>query len=201
MIGIVDYNVGNIGSVKKKLDRLMIPSFISNKPKELKNASRLILPGVGSFAEGMNQINKLGLREFLDESALRKKIPIMGICLGMQLMGQHSEEGNVLGLKWLDFSVVKFKPSENLKVPHVGWNTIRIKKKNQILNGIVENTEFYFSHSYYASLTNDEDIILETNLGITFPSAVSKENIFGFQFHPEKSHHFGDVIFQNFINY
>lgn len=200
MIGILDYGIGNIGSVKRKLDLLEIRSFVANSPLELQKADKFIFPGVGHFSEGVRNLKRSGLWDFLNESVLVKKKPILGICLGMQLMGKYSEEGGTEGLGWFDFNVEKFKikDKKKFKVPHVGWNQVVSKKASRLLYDLQPDSEFYFTHSYHVSTSHSEDILLETNHEYSFVSGVEREMIFGLQFHPEKSHHYGNMFFLNF---
>ena len=202
MIGIIDYNMGNVGSVKRKLDLLNIDSLISNSVTELGKVDKLILPGVGNFSQGVIELKKLGLWDFLNTAVLERKIPILGLCLGMQLMGKQSEEGGLNGFGWLDFEVVKFRIDNKIKykVPHIGWNQIRIMKDSRLFRNMIQNPEFYFIHSYHAVTLNATDILLETNYEYPFVSGLEMGNIFGLQFHPEKSHNNGDCIFINFEN-
>lgn len=216
MTVIVDYHMGNHHSVKKKLDGLKVESIISSDPTDILKADKLILPGVGHFGKAMENLRSLNLIDALNEAVLVKKTPILGICLGMQLMAKFSEEGienrelraesrdlfSVKGLGWFDAEVVKFKVNDTLrfKVPHTGWNTISIEKESPLMKNIPADSEFYFVHSYYFKPNNDEDVLNFTNYESRFASAVSKENIFGVQYHPEKSHDVGLVLLKNFLN-
>jgi len=202
MIGIIDYNMGNVGSIKRKLDLLNIDSLISSSVTELGEVDKLILPGVGNFSQGVKELEKLGLWDFLNSAVLEKKIPILGLCLGMQLMGKYSEEGGLKGFGWLEFEVVKFRIANKIKykVPHIGWNQIQIMKESQLFRNMIQNPEFYFIHSYHAITINASDILVETDYEYPFVSGIERGNIFGLQFHPEKSHEFGDCIFINFEN-
>jgi glutamine amidotransferase len=200
MIGIIDYNMGNVGSIKRKLDLLRIDSLISNSVIDLEKVDKLILPGVGNFSQGVYELKNSGLWDFLNRSVISQSTPILGICLGMQLMGNRSEEGDGLGLGWFDYDVVKFKMNDKLrfKVPHIGWNTIELKKESLLMKKLDEKSEFYFTHSFHAMAQDENDILSETFFEYPFISAVERNHIFGLQFHPEKSHSFGDIIFQNF---
>lgn len=192
--------MGNIHSVYKKLNRICSP-VVSSNPHEIISADKIILPGVGHFAKAMNNIVSLNILEALSEGVLVNKKPILGICLGMQLLAKFSEEGNVKGLGWIDAEVVRFKINNQLKykVPHVGWNTIDIKKQNPLMNGVSEKSEFYFVHSYHFNCKDENDVLNTTNYEYDFVSAVAKENIFGVQYHPEKSQDAGDILLNNFI--
>lgn len=201
-IVIVDYGMGNLHSVFYKIKKLNADVAICSDKKVMESALKIILPGVGHFAAGMKKINNLGLRDVLDRKALVEKIPIMGICLGMQLLTNFSEEGNVEGLGWIKAVTRRFDKDkmEGLKIPHMGWNTI-IKKNDQagILNGTDEESFFYFVHSYNVKCENDDNVLCKTTYGIEFDSGIVKENIFGFQFHPEKSHDSGLQLLKNFV--
>lgn len=197
-VGIIDYQMGNIRSVQKAFYTLDIPAVISNKADDLKNASHLILPGVGHFSKGMENIKKFGLQDLLNELVVIKGKPILGICLGMQLMSDFSEEGNSDGLSWIKGKTIRFK-NINLKIPHTGWNSVIKINDNSLLNDINEESEFYFVHSYHVICDNIQDIILKSTYGIEFVSGFRKKNIVGLQFHPEKSHSDGLKLLKNFI--
>ena len=202
ILAIVDYGMGNLNSVKKKLDRLKVASKITSNPKEIINAEKIILVGVGHFAKAMKNIQELGLLEVLNEVAIIKKKPVLGICLGMQLMANDSEEGNTEGLGWINANVRKMKVNDTLKfkIPHMGWNKIIKSKESALMKGIPKSTEFYFVHSYYFQSNETSDILNETEYSFKFTSAVEKDNIFGVQYHPEKSHDVGDILLNNFIS-
>jgi cyclase len=209
--------MGNLHSVKKKLDHLKVDAVISSDPAIILNATKLILPGVGHFGNAMKNLREMHLLDALNEAVLVKKTPILGICLGMQLMAKTSEEtlehgawnmehGNVnkeLGLGWFDAEVVKFSYEDTLrfKVPHTGWNTISIEKESPLMKDIPANSEFYFVHSYYMKANDSNDVLNYTDYGIKFASAVSKGNIYGFQYHPEKSHDVGMKLLENFCGF
>lgn len=190
-VAILSYGAGNVASVQNALERLGVNAFISDSPNELMQADRLIFPGVGHATHAMHNINSKGLGTVLSSF----KRPILGICLGMQLMGKASEEGDTLGLNLMDFNVNLFRIPE--KVPHMGWNSIEVTK-NPILKGIPSGSYFYFVHSYYAELSTNT--IATCNYTIPFTAAVNKDNRFGVQFHPEKSGDAGIEILRNFIN-
>jgi imidazole glycerol-phosphate synthase subunit HisF len=207
MLVIVDYKMGNLHSVKKKLDRLKVDAVISSNPTVILNATKLILPGVGHFGNAMKNLRELNLLDALNEAVLVKKTPILGICLGMQLMAKESRESRSesgeQGLGWFDAEVVKFTFEDTLrfKVPHTGWNTISIEKDTPIMKDIPENSEFYFVHSYYMKAKDSSDVLNYTDYGTRFASAVSKGNIYGFQYHPEKSHDVGMKLLENFCGF
>jgi imidazole glycerol-phosphate synthase subunit HisH len=200
MIVIIDYGMGNIGSILNMLTRLGHPAVISNDLNIIKSASHLILPGVGAFDTGMNHLHGLNLLDSLNQKVLLEKTPILGICIGMQLMAQFSEEGQEKGLGWLTGEVKKFNfenTAQQLRVPCVGWNNVKPKKNNPLL--MEEFQKFYFVHSYHYQTAKTEEIIGTAQYGYEYPVMIRQENIFGVQFHPEKSHQFGLKLFENFI--
>lgn len=193
--------MGNLGSVLKTLNYLNVEAKISESKSDLEAASKIILPGVGHFAVAMAKLRELDYVELLSKRVLEDKIPVLGICLGMQLLGVYSEEGDSQGLGWIDASIRKFKIENKLrwKVPHMGWNSIDIQKKHVLLENVNQGELFYFVHSYYMSCNNNQDILARTNYSEDFTSIVQKNNIFGTQFHPEKSHEQGLKLISNFI--
>ena len=200
-IVIVNYGMGNLNSVKKKLIHLNVNAIISSDVNDILAADKLILPGVGHFQKAMENLKKLNLLDTLNTAVHVKQKPILGICLGMQLMANKSEEGDVEGLGWIDADVVKFRVKDNLKykVPHVGWNQINKLKESSLMKNIPELSEFYFVHSYHFQVNNNSDILNETEYEYKFSSAIEKNNIFGVQYHPEKSHDVGEQLLRNFI--
>ncbi len=201
MIGIIDYGVGNIFSVKKALESINVSCLIIKNPKDLENVQKIILPGVGHVESGMKMLRELNFIEPLFKSVFVDKKPILGICLGLELMTLHSEEGNIDCLGWLPAYTKKFTTKdENIRFPHMGWNTLKIIKNHPILKGIDENSEFYFAHSYFVSANENDIVTCKTEYGSIFDTILIKDNIFGFQFHPEKSHKFGLILLQNFAN-
>ena len=201
-VAIVDYGMGNLNSVKKKLYRLKTTASITSNPKDIIKADKIILVGVGHFAKAMKNIKELDLLDALNEVAIIKKKPVLGICLGMQLMAKDSEEGKTEGLGWLDANVRKMQVDDTLKfkIPHTGWNKITQSKKSHLMKGIPESSEFYFVHSYYLRSNETSNILNETEYCFKFTSAIEKDNIFGVQYHPEKSHDVGEVLLKNFIS-
>ena len=201
MIVIVDYGMGNIGSLKNILKKIGHQAIISNDLNEIRNASKLILPGVGHFEEAMVNLHRLNLIKILNHKVLVEKTPILGICLGMQLMTSFSEEGNVHGLDWIKGKTAKFTfPNQpEIKIPHMGWNEIIPSKSNKINTDFEIPSRFYFVHSYFVSCEDSNDILHETDYHGVFTSAFNKENIYGVQYHPEKSHVFGLQLMKNFI--
>ena len=200
-IVIVDYGTGNLNSVHKSLDRLGVDSIISSDPNDIDSADKLILPGVGHFGNAMANLRELNLLDALHEAVLVKQKPILGICLGMELMANRSEEGNVAGLGWIDAEMIRFNISnkKRYKVPHIGWNKIWIKKNSLLMKNVSESSEFYFVHSYHLKINNQSDTLNETQYELIYPSAIEKDNIFGVQYHPEKSHDAGEQLLRNFV--
>ncbi len=200
-IVIIDYGMGNHFSIQKKMNRLGYNALVTNDAKLISNAEKIILPGVGHFGKAMENLHQLNLVETLNKEVLQKKKPILGICLGMQLMATSSEEGGTKGLNWIDAVVKKFSITDQLKykVPHTGWNQIKRIKNSKLLNGLTDSPEFYFVHSYYFNCKNNVDALCSTNYESEFISAIEHENVFGVQFHPEKSHDTGMQLLKNFI--
>jgi glutamine amidotransferase len=198
MIVIIDYGMGNLGSIANMIKKVGAKSIITSDLEEIKRADKLILPGVGSFNNGMRELKELGLIDTLNTKVLEDKTPILGICLGMQLMTQSSEEGELDGLGWIEAESKRFV-SKSLKVPHMGWNIIYNQKESKLFTPTDDEERFYFVHSYYVSCNNREDILTTTSYGHNFVSSFEKENIVGVQFHPEKSHKFGMRLFKNFV--
>jgi imidazole glycerol-phosphate synthase subunit HisH len=202
MIVIVDYKMGNLGSISHKIKKLGHSSVISSDISVIKKAKKIILPGIGSFEKAMKNIHEMNLIDILNEKVLVEQVPLLGICLGMQLVTEKSEEGNSKGLGWINGEVVKFKVKDSLKhkIPHIGWNQISIAKESLLMKGIPDLSEFYFVHSYYVKQGNQDDVLNETEFEYKFTSAIQKGNIFGVQYHPEKSHDTGALLLKNFIN-
>lgn len=200
-IVIIDYGMGNIGSIANMIKFVGAKSIITSDKKIIENASKVILPGVGHFDKAMQNIQQLDLQDVITYKAMEQKIPFLGICLGMQLMCNRSEEGNLDGLKFIDADVCHFSFAEDsqLKIPHMGWNTIIKNKTMPILDGLDSNSRFYFVHSYFVKCNKAEDTLTYTDYGGRFTSAFLSDNLIGAQFHPEKSHKFGVKLFKNFI--
>lgn len=203
MITLIDYGSGNIHAIANIYKRINIPYIITNDPKELKDAQKLILPGVGDFDETMMLLNNLGIKDVLDELVVNKKTPILGVCVGMQILGNKSEEGSLEGFGWIKGRVRKIDESKLLNkphLPHMGWNTVAIKRENPLFDNVITENGFYFLHSYYFDCEDNADVLTTTQYGEEFASAINHENVFGFQFHPEKSHQNGIELFRNFAN-
>ncbi|PCI99624.1 MAG: imidazole glycerol phosphate synthase subunit HisH [Flavobacteriales bacterium] len=201
MITIIDYGAGNVKSVENMLKKIGVESILTNKIEKIKSATKLILPGVGHFDYGMQNLQRTGIIETLDKKVLVEKTPILGICLGSQMLGNQSEEGIEKGLGWIDMDVKKFNLNDSsLKVPHMNWSNTTPNKKSKLFESMFENPRFYFVHSYFMSPNNHEDTLCSVNYGGNFVAAVEKENIYGVQFHPEKSHKFGMKLLENFAN-
>jgi len=198
---IIDYGMGNLRSVERSLHRMEITPIISSDPAEISKADKIILPGVGHFKKAMENLCGLRLIDSLHEFALVKQKPILGICLGMQLLASSSEEGNVNGLDWIKSTVIKFKVTDSLhyKIPHIGWNKLNHKRESMLLKNIREESEFYFLHSFHYKPVAADYIVSETTYEFDFPSVVQQKNIFGVQFHSEKSQEAGNILLNNFI--
>jgi glutamine amidotransferase len=201
MITIINYGLGNIRAIGNIYERLNIPFKIANSPEEVKNAEKILLPGVGAFDEAMYLLNKSKFHDVLDHEVCIKKTPVMGICVGMQILTQKSEEGKLSGLGWIDGSVkmidkklLQHKP----KLPHLGWNSIKVQIKSPLLENINEEDGFYFLHSYYFQCNKKNNVLATVCYGNEFAAVVNQDNIYGVQFHPEKSHHNGIQLLKNF---
>lgn len=201
MIVIVDYEMGNVGSIQNMLRKIGARSTVSRDPEVIHQAGKLILPGVGAFDAGMTKLHQLGLAHVLHERVTDAKVPIMGICLGMQLMTKGSEEGRLPGLGWVDAHTVRF-PADTmapLRIPHMGWNTVTAAKSSILNQDINAQSRFYFVHSYYVRCGRQEDVALRCRYGIEFDAAFQAEHVLGVQFHPEKSHRYGMAMLKSFV--
>jgi len=200
MITIIDYKTGNLGSIQNILKRIGEESIITSDKNEIANAKKLILPGVGAFDTGMANLNKLDLVDILNYKVLVEKTPVLGICLGMQILSKNSEEGFLPGLGWINAETRRFKfiDTNSYKIPHMGWNYVRQNKESYLFKEMSSEARFYFVHSFFFSANDTADILASTTYEIEFTSAIEKGNIVGVQFHPEKSHKFGMQILKNF---
>jgi glutamine amidotransferase len=198
MIGIVNYGLGNIKAFANIYGRSGIPYNIVSEASDLKKVTKLILPGVGSFDYAMQRLEKSGMRQLLGEMVLHHHIPVLGVCVGMQMFARSSEEGSLPGLGWIDGEVKRFNPAHAVFVPHMGWNNFKPLKLNDLLEGLSHDASFYFLHSYYFSCHKSEDSIAVTDYGGEFTCAINSGNVFGVQFHPEKSHQWGIRLLENF---
>jgi glutamine amidotransferase len=203
MIAVVDYGVGNLRSIAVKLHRVGFDDVVvSSEIADIKRATKLILPGVGAFPTAMDSLRERGLLSVLEEKVTGERVPILGICLGMQLMTRWSEEGEVGGFGWLNATTLSLrKHSLGTKVPHMGWDTVSIKSPSPIMKDLPPDAEFYFVHSYFISCEEINSIVATTTYGCEFAVVVNKGNIFGTQFHPEKSHRNGMTVLKNFAEY
>lgn len=199
MITIVDFNMGNLGSIRNMLKKIGCESQITADPEQIASATKLVLPGVGAFDAGMESLERTGLIELLTRRVLRDRIPVLGICLGMQLMTRRSAEGRRPGLGWLDAEALRFEPADAaLKVPHMGWNRVMPTRPSALAEDLPAEPRFYFVHSYFVRCSDPADVFLTTPYGVPFHSGVQHGNVFGVQFHPEKSHKYGMALLRNF---
>ena len=197
MIAIVDYGMGNLGSIQNMFKRIGAAARVTGDPTVLADARKILLPGVGAFDSAMQRIADAGLREVLDRKALQERVPTLGICLGMQLLTRGSEEGQLPGLGWIAASTKRFPAIAGLKVPHMGWNLVTPTQPSPLTDGLPAESRFYFVLSYYVQVDDPADSLLRTHYGIDFDAAVAHGNIYGAQFHPEKSHNFGLQLLAN----
>ena len=201
MITIINYGSGNIRAIGNIYERLRIPFKIANYPEEVIGAKKMILPGVGAFDETISMLDESGFRSVLDHEVLNNHIPVLGICVGMQILANKSEEGNLPGLGWIDGEVKKIDKAlftSKPKIPHLGWNSVKVVKPNRLIQEVDEEQGFYFLHSYYFECTDQDDVMSTTFYGKAFASSVKHNNTYGVQFHPEKSHHNGVNLLKNF---
>lgn len=199
MITIVNYGMGNLGSLLNMFKRIGVSAAIESAPAAIQQAEKLVLPGVGAFDAAMSCINTVpGLREVLDHKALVERTPILGVCLGMQLLTHSSEEGTLPGLAWIPGHTSRFPKIAGLKVPHMGWNVAQPNTPSPLTAKVDEDPRYYFVHSYCVHVEDAAHSLMRTHYGVDFDSAIGRDNIYGVQFHPEKSHRFGMQILKNF---
>ncbi|MEB3220993.1 MAG: imidazole glycerol phosphate synthase subunit HisH [Candidatus Sericytochromatia bacterium] len=199
MITIVSYGVGNLGSMLNMFKRLGVPARAEADPDAIRAARKLVLPGVGAFDAAMARIEAVpGLREALDHQALVARVPVLGVCLGMQLLTRGSEEGVRPGLGWLAADTRRFPRQPGLKVPHMGWNLVEEATPSPLTRNLGDEPRYYFVHSYHVAVDDPADALLRAHHGVAFEAAIGRGNVFGVQFHPEKSHRFGMRLLQNF---
>lgn len=201
-VAIVDYGMGNLHSLFRVFTRLQIQAIVSCDPKEISEASHVVLPGVGHFGRAMDELRKRDLLSVINDVSLDYRKPMLGICLGMQLMTQGSEEGDCAGLGWFNGKTSKLKmdPDSNLKVPHLGWNTLENKKDHAVMNGLMPEDAFYFVHGFAVLNSEKDEVLCTTSYGVEFTSGLVSRNLIGLQFHPEKSHDQGQQVLTNFLN-
>lgn len=201
MIVLIDYGLGNLNSFLNVFKRVNIDARLAKNSSDLDGATKLILPGVGAFDHAMEKLNGSGMRDKLDKLVLEEKIPVVGICVGMQILGKASEEGKLSGLGWIDGDVEKFDERTiqyKTKLPHMGWNDVNVKRENPLFSKLGNDALFYFLHSYYFKCNNQDDILATADYGVEFSCVINSGNIYGVQFHPEKSHHYGEQLLYNF---
>lgn len=201
MIAIIDYGLGNVQAIANVYKGLFLEAEIVAQPSGLREADKLILPGVGAFDQAMQLLDQSGLRQTVDELVMEDRVPVLGICVGMQMLANSSAEGKLPGLGWIDAAVKRFdfSASQNPEfIPHMGWNNIQPVRESPLLRELNVESRFYFLHSYYMNCRNREDVIAFTPYGIDFACAVNRDNVYGVQFHPEKSHGFGIQLLKNF---
>jgi glutamine amidotransferase len=201
MIGIIDYGLGNINAFLNIYKRLHIEAKALHSEEDFEGVTKLILPGVGAFDHAMQSFNSSGMRDISEDYVLQKGIPVIGICVGMQMLARSSDEGKLMGLGWIDGQVRKFDETKikfTTRLPHMGWNDVDVDKDSLIFKGFTNYTKFYFLHSYYMECNDLKQSIAESEYGIRFTCGVNAKNIYGVQFHPEKSHDFGVNLLENF---
>jgi glutamine amidotransferase len=201
MIAIIDYDMGNLGSIKNMIKKVGGESIITNDIEIISKANGIILPGVGSFDTGVDNLKKYKLFDLIKDVALCEKKPLLGICLGMQLMTNRSEEGVQEGLGLVNAETIKFKEDNDRKIPYMGWNIVDKSENSVLFNNFVQPPRFYFVHSYYVKCNEEQDVVGRSKYGYVFDSAFERGNILGVQFHPEKSHRFGMILMEGFLKF
>lgn len=201
MIAIIDYGLGNVKAFANVYEKLNIPVIIAGKEEDFRTADKIILPGVGAFDYAMALLDKSGMKEQLTEMVISRRVPVLGVCVGMQMLATTSEEGTLPGLGWIDGEVKKFTLSSTastVRIPHMGWNTMKTIRTSRLMDGLDHESKFYFLHSYYFKARNREDVIAVTDYDGEFACVIGSGNIYGVQFHPEKSHGWGVRLLENF---
>ncbi|HYJ38970.1 MAG TPA: imidazole glycerol phosphate synthase subunit HisH [Chitinophagaceae bacterium] len=202
MLTIVDYGVGNLASIRNMLKKIGVEALISSKAEDILAADKLILPGVGAFDTCAEKLQQSGLMEALMQKVIKEKTPVLGVCVGMQLLTQGSEEGKLPGLGWIKGKIVRFNQAKlpsSLKIPHMGWREVKLNKESRLFKEMFEEPRFYFVHSYHPVLDNAADALVTADYGYSFVAGMEHDNIIGVQFHPEKSHKFGMKLLENFV--
>jgi glutamine amidotransferase len=204
MIAIIDYDIGNLAAVANMLHRVGVEGVVTSNPNVIGSAERIILPGNGHFDACMRGLNESGLRPMIERRVLEDNVPTLGICVGAQMLGKTSQEGQEPGLGWMDLEVLRFPSLPNLRVPHMGWNHVSpapASAGHPLLAGLDDEARFYFVHSYYLQPASPDERLLDAHYGLDFAAGVVRGNIAGVQFHPEKSHRFGKVLLGNFASW
>jgi glutamine amidotransferase len=196
MIGVIDYGLGNVQAFLNVYKRLNIAAFGVSRPEQLATAAKIILPGVGAFDHAMERLDQSGLRDALSDRVVRDGAPVLGVCVGMQMLARSSEEGTRAGLGWIPGEVKRF--TAPLSLPHMGWNDVQSVASSRLLAGLESDARFYFLHSYYFACDRSDDALAVTEYGVSFSCVVGTGNVYGVQCHPEKSHHYGTRLLQNF---
>jgi glutamine amidotransferase len=202
MLTIVDYGVGNLASMRNMLKKVGVDAIISSDEKVILDAEKLILPGVGAFDTCAEKLQQSGLVDAINRKVLEERTPVLGVCVGMQLLTEGSEEGVLPGLGWIRGRVIKFRQEQlpaGTKIPHMGWTDVELKKPSPLFEGMYEEPRFYFVHSYHPELADPDDALVSAQYGYTFVAGMEHKNIIGVQFHPEKSHKFGMKLLSNFV--
>lgn len=201
MIAILDYGIGNVGSIFNMLKHIDVEAIITHDSDAIEAADKVILPGVGSFDSGMKKLVDSNLVDIIRKHVLQNNKHLLGICLGMQMLGRRSEEGVLPGLDLVPFDCIRFRlDSPTLKIPHMGWDVVKTEQSDPVVDNLIGLQRFYFVHSYHAVCDNPEDVLFSCDYGYEFPAAVKHGNVYGFQFHPEKSHKFGMALLKNFAS-